>query len=277
MQKTQRAVIQLTPAITVDVKSRDSIADAVSALVKMGEIPAATAFMGEVKGLYAEGVVSQVILVMDVSGSMDNAGNIGRIHQQLPKMLQPAAGDIPVKVSVRVVTFGDLNFGDKIWAQDFRTLEEVTRYRFSRESGGCPFHESHLEALTLSVGINLLREGELRSGSERLSPLPESGTEIILVTDDEGPRTNRITVKKTRKKLPTNCRLTVVASNRETWKDLLRKGDRFVLLGGNLSGLLRPVQDAIGDAMVRQVASTVALIAGRIQNKVAGLLTTGGR
>ncbi len=46
MQKTQRAVIQLTPAITVDVKSRDSIADAVSALVKMGEIHRLNKFGG---------------------------------------------------------------------------------------------------------------------------------------------------------------------------------------------------------------------------------------
>lgn len=275
MQKAKAAAIQLTPTITVNLGSRDSIAEGATALVKAGETEAAEALLTEAERLHDEGVKVYAILVMDVSGSMDSAGNIERVQKQLPKMLRPAAGEIPVEVYVRMVTFGDLELADQVWAKDFRPLKDVVNGVFPRESGGCPHHESHLEALMLAVGVDLLREGEFRPGSERLSPLPEGGVELILVTDDEEPRTNRITIKQTRKKLPANCRLTVVASHKETWSNLLREDDKFVRLDGSLSGLLRPVQDAITDAVVNQAAQTVALIGERIQNEVTGLLTAG--
>lgn len=273
MKKTaQKPLIQLTPRIAVDPTSRESIFAGVTALVAAGEPAAAEALLNESERFYDEGVKISAVLVMDVSGSMDGANQIQRVQQTLPGMLSPTVGEIPWQVRAALVCFGDLHSGDKISVFDFRPLEELAEMRWPRESGGSPFHESHLEALMLSVGVNLLREGEFRPESERLSPLPESGMEIILVTDGESPRTERISIKEARKRLPANCRLTVVAAGRRTWSDLLREGDRFVQLDGDLNGLLRPVQDAIGDAVVAQAAQTVGLLAAKIQNEVAGHL-----
>lgn len=269
-QKTT-AVIQL-PQTKIDLTNRGSIADGVGALVANGQHSAAEALLNESERLYEEGVGIDVRLVMDVSGSTDSAGVIDRVQSNLPNILAPTVGEIPWWVHAALICFGDLKSGDKITTFNSRPLEELAKMCWPRESGGSPSHESHLEALMLAVGVNLLREGGLRPRSERLSSLPESGAEIILVTDGEGPRTNRITVEEARQKLPVNCRLTVVAADRGTWSQLLREGDRFVQLDGDLNGLLRPVQDAISDAAVRQATRTVGLLAAKIQNGVAGLL-----
>ena len=273
MTQTKKPLIQLTPRIAVDPTSRESIFTGVNALVEIGEPEAAEALLNEGERLYEEGVKISAVLVMDVSGSMDGADQIQRVQKALPGMLSPTVGEIPWQVRAALVCFGDLESRDKVTVFDYRPLDDLVEMRWPRESGGSPFHESHLEALMLTVGVNLLREGELRPGSEPLGPLPESGAELILVTDGEGPRTNRITVKEARQKLPVNCRLTMVASSREPWSQLLREGDRFVQLNGDLSGLLRPVQDAISDAVVAQATKVVGLIAANIQNEVAGLLT----
>ena len=271
-QTAQKPLIQLTPRIAVDPTSRESIFTGVNALIQVGETRAAEALLEESEKLHSEGMLINVRLAMDVSGSTDSAGVIDQIQRGLPDMLSLTVGEIPWQVRAALICFGDLGMGDGITTFDSRPLDQLVAMRWPRESGGSPFHESHLEAVMLAVGINLLREGELRRGSERLSPLPEGGAELILVTDGEGPRTNRITIKKARKRLPANCHLTVVALSHGTWKDLLREGDRFVRLDGDLTGLLRPVQDAIGDAVVRQATKTVGLIAANIKNGVAGYL-----
>jgi len=272
---TETAVVEIAQ-ISVDMRSRESIFEGINALVKVNEPEAAAALLAESEKLYEEGVNISAVLVMDVSGSMDGADQIQRIQNTLPEMLSPTVGEIPWQVRAALICFGDLFSRDQVSVFDFRPLEKLAKMRWPRESGGSPQYESHLEALMLAVGINLLLEGELRPGSERLSPLPESGVELILVTDDEKPRQKdscgRTTLKEARRNLPRSCRLTVVASSRGTWEGLLREGDRFVHLDGNLSGLLRPVQDAISSAVVTQATKVVGLIAANIQSEVAGYL-----
>jgi len=274
MTKKDLAVIEITPQVHVDLTNRGSIADGMGALIANGQHNAAEALLNEGERLHEEGIKVHVILVMDVSGSMDAAGNIKRVQQGLPDMLRPAAGEIPVEVLARLVCFGDTKFEDKIHTWDFRPLRTVAEMVWPQESGGSRFRESHIEALLRAIGAWRGDETlmHLAHGATVFSPLPpKSSGEILLVTDDERPR---LPLARAKKNLLNGWRLTIVADSawEGFWRDLLREGDRFVRLDGNLSGLLRPVQDAIANAVVRQATKTVGLIAANIQNEVAGYL-----
>lgn len=272
--KKDIAVIEIMPQISVDMRSRESIFEGINALIRAKEPEAAAELLTESEKLHEEGIKVRVILVMDVSGSMDSAGNIKRVQQGLPDMLRPAAGEIPVEVLVRLVCFGDTKFGDKIHTWDFRLLETVAGMVWPQEGGGSPSRESHIEALLHAIGAWRGDETlmHLAHGATVFSPLlPKSSGEILLVTDDERPR---LPLARAKENLLNGWRLTIVADStwEEFWGGLLREGDRFVRLDGNLNGLLRSVQDAISDAVVSQATNTVALIAAKIQNEVAGLL-----